>query len=218
VVRELRSDAPIVLRRAREAVYLVGGAAGPLGGDHLSLDVHVGPGARLVVRSVAASIARPGPTGECSRYEVHAEVCAGGSVDWRPEPLIATAACWHQAISTVDADPDACVRWREEVVIGRLDERPGTLSARLTVRCAGEARLRQELRVGDDRAGWDGPAVLGGARAAGTLVVLGGREPVVPAEGWPARTRVLALEAGGILVTSVGAPGAVRRSLDAALA
>lgn len=218
VVRELRSDAPIVLRRTCDAVYLVGGAAGPLGGDRLVLDVHVGPGARLVIRSVAASIARPGSTGEYSRFEVHAEVGAGGSLHWQPEPLIAAAACRHEAISTVDAAPDACVRWREELVIGRLGERPGALSARLTVRCAGAARLRQELRVGDDRAGWDGPAVLGGARATGTLVALGGHAPVAPAGGWPARTRVLALEGGGIVVTSVGAPDAVRRSLDAATA
>src|ERR1700721_2043243 len=46
----LRSQVPLVLRRTPDAVYLVGGAAGPLGGDVLSLSITVGPGAFLRVR------------------------------------------------------------------------------------------------------------------------------------------------------------------------
>jgi len=64
----LRSEPPILVRRTgpRHAdgeveVHLVGGAAGPLGGDRLRVEVTVGPGARLCVRTVAASLALPGP-------------------------------------------------------------------------------------------------------------------------------------------------------------
>ena len=59
----LASQAPLVLRRTPEAVYLVGGAAGPIGGDQLSLRITVGAGALLRLRTAAASIALPGLDG-----------------------------------------------------------------------------------------------------------------------------------------------------------
>ncbi|MGH9281089.1 MAG: hypothetical protein ACRD12_23765 [Acidimicrobiales bacterium] len=57
----LRSQAPLVLRPTPDGVYLVGGAAGPLGGDTVTIEVDVRPGARLTMWSAAASVARPGP-------------------------------------------------------------------------------------------------------------------------------------------------------------
>ena len=64
----LRGEAPLLLRRTGPRT---GGRASPCtwsaappgrcGGDDLRLDVEVGPGARLGVRSVAASLALPGP-------------------------------------------------------------------------------------------------------------------------------------------------------------
>jgi urease accessory protein len=56
---ELRSDPPLVLRATPAGLHLVGGAAGPLGGDELALDITVGAGACLVVRSAAATLAQP---------------------------------------------------------------------------------------------------------------------------------------------------------------
>src|SRR5687768_16184312 len=52
----LRSSVPLVLRQAEDAVWIVGGAAGPLGGDDLGLDIDVGPGAALTVRTAAAAV------------------------------------------------------------------------------------------------------------------------------------------------------------------
>ena len=51
VVRTLRSAAPLTLLpvRGRPVVHLVGSAAGPLGGDDLTLTVEVGPHARLTI-------------------------------------------------------------------------------------------------------------------------------------------------------------------------
>ena len=40
----LSSQVPLVLRRTPEAVYVVGGAAGPIGGDELALRISVGAG------------------------------------------------------------------------------------------------------------------------------------------------------------------------------
>ena len=59
----LRSDGPLALRETPRGVYLVGTAAGPLGGDDLALDIDVGPGACLVIRSAAAMLLLPGPEG-----------------------------------------------------------------------------------------------------------------------------------------------------------
>ena len=65
----LQGEVPLLPRRTGSAgpgpvtVHLVGGAAGPLGGDDLHLAVRVGPGARLRLRSVAATVALPGRGG-----------------------------------------------------------------------------------------------------------------------------------------------------------
>ena len=57
---EIRSTPLITLRPAAGAVYLVGGAASPLGGDEASLTIDVEDGATISVRSVAAAVARRG--------------------------------------------------------------------------------------------------------------------------------------------------------------
>src|SRR6185312_6802778 len=60
----LAGETPLLLRRAPHPdgldtarVHLLGGASGPIGGDDLAYRVDVGPGARVQVRSVAASLA-----------------------------------------------------------------------------------------------------------------------------------------------------------------
>jgi urease accessory protein len=175
----LRSETPLLVRRTspRHAdgeveVHLVGGAAGPLGGDRLRIEVTVGPGAHLCVRTVAASLALPGPHGAQSTLDVHATVAAGGSLRWLPEPLIAARGCDHVSRSLVDLALDASLTWREEVVCGRHGEEPGDALLESTVRHAGRTLIRQDVAVGPRAAGWAGPAILGGGRATGTLLVV----------------------------------------------
>src|SRR5690606_35571027 len=115
---------PLLLRRtgphgAVAVVYLVGGAAGPLGGDDLRLTVDVGPGARLVLRGVAAAVALPGPGNDASQIVVEATGAAGGRLDWRPEPLVAAAGCRHRARSQVTLAEGAELTWQEALVCGR---------------------------------------------------------------------------------------------------
>jgi urease accessory protein len=81
----LRGESPLLPRRTgprtgdEVTVHLVGGAAGPLRGDDLRLDVEVGPGARLEVRSVAAQLALPGrrPGWRSGRPSPRTRRCAG---------------------------------------------------------------------------------------------------------------------------------------------
>ena len=206
----LRGESPLLLRRtgpragAGMTVHLVGGAAGPLRGDDLRLDVEVGPGAVLDVRSVAASIALPGrPGAPPSRLAVHATVASGATLRWLPEPLIAVAGCRHEGISTVDVAEGGNLTWRDDLVCGRHGEAAGNVRADVTVRYAGTTLYRHELSVGPDAPGWSGAAVLGGGRAVGAVIFAGA---ALPAAGLPGGdAAVMRLAGSGMLATAIGA-------------
>src|SRR6202020_255278 len=87
----LSSQVPLVLRRTPDAVYVVGGAAGPIGGDELALRISVGAGAFLRVRTAAASIALPGPEGLESVLRITIDVEAGARLEYLPEPVVVSA-------------------------------------------------------------------------------------------------------------------------------
>ena len=203
-------EPPLLWRRTgRDTVHLVGGAAGPLGGDDLCVTLDVRPGARLCVRTVAASLALPSDPRHPSHLRIHATVGAGAVLHWLPEPIVAVAGCDHLATSTVDLTDTAVLRWREEVVGGRHGEPAGDLRVATTVRRGGRTLLRHDLAIGPRADGWDGPAVLG-ARAGGTLLVVG-----PDAESVPPGPHVLRLAGGpAVLITATGEPGEVRAALD----
>jgi urease accessory protein len=171
----LRSDTPLLLRHTRTragvpTVHLIAGAAGPLGGDDLRLDIEVGRGAALCLRSVAASIALPARSGALSRTVVTAAVADGGSLSWLPEQLVAAAGCHHMTLAVVELEDGASLLWRDELICGRHDEEPGDATISTSVQYAGRPLLRQALAVGPGADGWAGPVVLGGAKATGSLL------------------------------------------------
>ena len=173
----LRSAPPISLRDTPEGLYLVASGAGPVGGDDLHLDVDVRFGAALVVRSAAASMVLPGPTGSPSSLRVRARV--GGSLRWEPEPTILVAGCDHRTMTTIDLTADATLMWRETVVLGRHGEPTGSLLHRMHVNLDGKPLLRTELPVGPRWPGADGPAGTDGAQAVTSLLVVGLGEPAL---------------------------------------
>ncbi|MEO3818861.1 urease accessory protein UreD [Plantactinospora sp. B24E8] len=245
----VRGEPPLLPRRTLSAdpadgvqLHLVGGAAGPLGGDDLGLEIEVGPGARLCVRGVAASLALPGRTGGASRLHVTARVAAGGVLRWLPEPLIGAAGCDHVTVTEVECAEGAALCWREELVCGRYAEPGGDVRISTTLRYGGRTLLRNDLAVGPRAPGWSGPAVLGGARVVGSVLVVDpawARTGLPPAAGCPPTARpgvvsaarpdgvpadlptdvsaaVLPLAGGpAVLVSAVGSdPRAVRAQLD----
>lgn len=215
---ELRSSPPLALRQAGGAVWMVGTAAGPLAGDHLRLRVAVGPGASLTLRSTAASVVLGGPGEHVSVVSVDATVAEGGTLRWLPEPTVATGGCRHRASASISVAGGASVVWRDELVLGRHGEAPGCTSSRIAVDLEGRCVARHALRVGPEAPGWDGPAVLGDAGAAGTVVVVDpALAPQTSSLGPDAA--VLALAGGGAVVSAV-APDAfeLRRRLDQGLA
>lgn len=175
----LAGDGPLALRRTRAAgpgaaVTVVGAMSAPLGGDHLRIEAEVGPGARLTVGSAAATVSLPGRGNDPATYEVRLTVGEGAELHWLPEPLIAARGSDLRMTTTVDLAPGARLVLREEQILGRHGETPGRLTARLTVRLGGRPLLDQELSFGPGAApGWDGPAVLGGHRAVGQLLLVG---------------------------------------------
>lgn len=200
----LRSQAPLVLRRAPDAVYLVGGAAGPLGGDTLALRIEVRAGATLRLRTVAAAVALPGRYGQESVLTVTATVGAGARLEYLPEPTVAADGARHRTEVAVDLAGDAALVLRDEVLLGRHGERGGACRTCLAIDRAGRPLLRHELGVSGLDEPSRGPAVLAGHRAAGALLTVppGGEAGAAgpAADPWVA---VMALAGPGVLVTAL---------------
>jgi urease accessory protein len=201
----LASQVPLVLRRTPEAVYVVGGAAGPIGGDKLGLRISVGAGAFLRVRTAAASIALPGPDGLESVLRLSMSVGPGAHLEYLPEPVVVTAGARHATVVTVSLDEGASLLLRDELLLGRHGESGGTARSVLRVDYAGRPLLRQALEVSGADPASQGPAVLSGHRAVGTLLWVNDCAAEPPPESLPSTTEVAALELAGpgVLVTAV---------------
>jgi urease accessory protein len=222
----LEGEGPLALRRTRPSgdearVMLVGAMSGPLGGDRFAVEAEVGEGARLHVGSAAATIALPGQAKGDARYDVRLDVCAGGELRWLPEQLISAQGSDLYVSSRVELRSGARLVFREEQVLGRVGEQPGRLTSRLTVRLDGRPLLDQELSCGPGApGGWDGPAILGGHRALGQLVVVRPEfEQEPPVARLLGEYAALMPLAGPAALVSALAPDALllRRVLDEAL-
>lgn len=129
-----------------DTVHLVSTAATPLGGDTVSVRVIVEPGARLRLRSVAATVALPGhatPTSE-SRWDC----VVGGHLDVDLEPTIVATVSRHLSAIRLEVADGGRVRWRERVQIGRHGEGQGFWSGSLHADAAGKPLLRHRVELG----------------------------------------------------------------------
>jgi urease accessory protein len=202
---ELSATAPISLRETPDALYLVASGQGLLDDDLIRIEIVVGAGAQLRIRSAAATIAY---TSRDARLEVNATVGAGGRLEWLPEPLIATATCHLVVSAEVDLDLDASLDWLDECLLGRSDEQPGSVELGISVERDASPLLRHRVVVGEALTGWDGPAILGPNRAIGQRVLFDPRraEPLTTsATASDSTWAVLPLDAGGVLITALGA-------------
>lgn len=158
---------------AGPVVHLVGAAASLLEGDELRIDLHVGDGSRLTVRSTAAQLAHPCPNGGRTGFAVFAAVGSGGALAWLVEPTIVAAGGDHHATARVELATAARVLWVEELVLGRtaVEAAGAQVRTRLDIEQAGWPVWRDGLDT--ERPGARGPAVLDGARAISTVVGAG---------------------------------------------
>ncbi|WP_239394406.1 urease accessory protein UreD [Frankia sp. CiP3] len=278
-VSELRSQVPLVLRRTGTTdrhgshndpqrmrrptvtVHLVNAAAGPLAGDRLRLDIAVGTGVCLRLRTVAATVALPGfggrgdhgegncrgdnqsddrwhdhgdDTDRSSLFDVHADVGPGAALVYLPEPTVAVRGCRHRMRASIRLASTACLLWREEIVLGRFGEPAGSISTALRVdvsdqehnqkqdRDQGHDRtwrplLRQELTLGPTMPGLDGPAVLGTARVAGSLLIAGpGPAGLATGAAVTDTFALLPLAGPGVLISALASDAVtLRQALEA---
>ncbi|MFK0172804.1 urease accessory protein UreD [Streptomyces sp. NPDC090306] len=225
----LEGEGPLAPRRVRSTgaearVLLVGAMSGPLGGDRFTVAASVAGGARLRVGSAAATIALPGQSKSetQSHYDVRLTVADDAELQWLPEQLISAAGSDLTVTTRADVAPAGRLVLREEQVLGRTGEEPGRLTSRLVVHVGGVPVLDQELACGPGApGGWDGPAVLGGHRAVGQLVLVAPEFAANPVEArmLGAGAALVPLAGPAALVTAV-APDArlLRRVLDEAAA
>ena len=204
-----RSAAPIVLRSTGgHRIHLVQGAGGPLGGDDLALDIHIGPGCAVQLRSVAATVVQAGPCpGTPARWAVTASVADGAVLDWRPEPTVVCDGAQLHSRITVALQPGARAVLRELVVLGRAGQRGGRFVGELAVDLDGAPLLAHTLLLDGADPVLTGPAGTGGGRAVGMLLDLGQEteSPVPEAGEQPGlRWACSALEGPGRMVLALG--------------
>ena len=205
---ELRSDPPLVLRATPDSLFLVGGAAGPLGGDHLTMDVAVAPYASLTVRSAAATLAQPGPCRTSSRTALRFRVGDHASLQWRPEPLVSVRGSDHHIETVVALSARAQLCLVDELVLGRCGESPGRLRVRCRVERAGLPLLAHDLDLGPGAPSWDRASSIGDARAVISTLVVGpaaaAASSVVSDPACGSRAAWLPLAPGAALLLAIG--------------
>jgi urease accessory protein len=199
VLRRIRAGGHFAVRPTGPGqVHLVGTLAGPLGGDDVEVRVAVGPGARLAVRGVAATLVYPARGVAASELRLVADVAAGGHLDLAPEPTIVCAGAHLTATTRVTLAAGATLRLLEEVVLGRAREAPGGWRGRTVVTRDGVPVLSHTLRS---------DVLIGGggepARVVATLLDVGGDVRGEPRTHGGAVAMPLAAP-GGLLTTATG--------------
>jgi urease accessory protein len=185
-----------------------------VGEDHVRVRVDVGPDIDVTVRSVAATVVYAA-RGAGTRWETDLHVAEGATLTWRPEPLILTERARHDATTTVHAAAGADVTLDEVVVLGRADERTGSLRSTLAVRVDDAPVLLTSIDT--SLPAWSGPAGVDGASVIANRLRLG-REERAHAEA-ARRDVALLVPAPGCrlaVATAADVDGA-RASLDAVL-
>ncbi|MGV9611599.1 urease accessory protein UreD [Nocardia xishanensis] len=196
---EIHASGGLAARRTGpDTVHLIGTAATPLGGDEIDVSVAVGPGARLTLRSVAATIALPGAATRMSFARWRFEVADGGELDVETEPTIVAGGADHRVVTTVLLAAGAHLRLRERVQVGRADEERGAWRGDLIADLANLPLLRHRLELGAHTATDD---ALAAPRALDSELVYPDDRPV---ETFGLTAARLPLAAGGSLFTAVG--------------
>jgi urease accessory protein len=140
-------------------------------------------------------------------------------LDWDPEPGVAASGADHVSETRVRLAAGACLRWREEFVLGRYGEDPGTWTSRMRVSVEGRVALSSELSAGPASPSGSSQAALAGARAVSTLLLFDPDPSRLPTRGRfeaPSASAVaLPLAESGVQVTAWGDQlGACRSAVE----
>jgi urease accessory protein len=198
---------PRVLGSAEQLarVALVQTTASLLGGDDVSLLIDVGDGAALELVELGATIAHHARAGPAARVSVRVRLGRDARLVWLAEPLIAAAGCSVDRATRVELASGARVLLRDAVVLGRVGEEPGRVSAHTRITLSGRAVVDETL---DTSASWllRSSVVAGGAGMLDGLTLAGVHDGDPPPGTFDAdQPATLWRRAGG----AQAAPGAV---------
>lgn len=200
-------------------MVLVQTVAGPLAGDQTALEVEVGPGAALELRTNAATLAYPADA--TAHHELYVIAHRRARFVWGPAPLILAAGCDLDSSVAVNLKEGAVAYTRETVVLGRHGEGAGRYRARLRCELEGRPLLHEGVEIDVDGVARSSGAVLAGARAFASLALLGVRPGVPPGPGeldldGPGRVRrALAGDAVELSVKIEPSDTSFRRAIEA---
>ncbi|TMS48799.1 urease accessory protein UreD [Mycobacterium sp. DBP42] len=175
-----------------DTVHLVSTAATPLGGDTLTVRLVVESGARLRIRTAAATMVLPG--GRTVQSAAHWELEIAGSLDLDPQPTVVAGGSVHHTDTRLQLTESAWVRIRERVQVGRSGERDGFWSSAVHADIGSAPLLRHRIELGHGAVGDD---ILTAPRACVS-------ELRYPATSFEAAGSILALARGGSLATWQG--------------
>ena len=177
---------PRILRIADNGarIGLVATQALLLGGDHVRLDIEVGPGAWLELVETAGTVAYDAD-GAKSSWTVSIRVAEGGVLIWPGEPFVVSSGANVARSSTIELGEGAVACIRETLVLGRSGEIGGAIRSAMSVRHDTGAERRTELLREDldltDPPTRGLPGLLGDTRIIDTVSLLGMRAPTEPA-------------------------------------
>ncbi len=202
---------PRILRVADNGarIGLVATTALLLGGDHVELDIDVGPGAWLELVETAGTVAYDSG-GAPSSWTVTIRVAAGGVLVWSGEPFVVAHGANVARSTSIDLGEAAVACIRETLVLGRSAETGGAIrSTMLARRTPADSPhpvdiLREDLDLTDPTIRGL-PGLLGDTRIIDTVCLLGRCAPAEPAV--PAGQRF-----------DLDGPGSLARSLGTTLA
>ncbi len=160
-------------------VALVATTALLLGGDHVDVEVDVGPGAWLEIIETAGTVAHDAG-GRPSTWTVRGQVGPAGLLVWHGEPLVVANGANTLRRSTFDLDEQAGLCVRETVVLGRTGETGGALRVRSSFTGRGMPLLLEDLDLRQDRIRRL-PGIIGPASVIDTVTTLGSGAPEQPA-------------------------------------
>lgn len=192
VLTDLRSEAPMALRETglRQAsslggmqrLSMLGSAAGPVGGDELTMSVRVGAGASLSIEAIAATMVFPATSGAVSKQHLDIEVEAGGHLRWAGQPLLVIEGGNHEQIISIRVGEGAQLDFVDEVALGRTGELPGRLDAHLRVERNGAPLIDQRQVYDPASPAWTSTAGVGAFRHVRHHLVIGrSAEPIAVA-------------------------------------
>ena len=177
---------PRLLRVAADGarIGLVATTALLLGGDHVDIEIEVGPGAWLELVETTGTVAYDA-AGLASSWTVRIRVADGGLLIWAGEPFVVAHGANVRRDTSIELAAGAVACLRETLVLGRTGESGGAIRSTLSVRqhdpdsqCHKEL-LKEDLDLTDTHLR-SLPGLIGDARVLDTVALLGINAPNLP--------------------------------------